>query len=124
MSQHVMCGSSTLALNLEPSLQWNTQCGPLQNGVLSVWSSHAHGMHMAYTWHTHGGAANGGGGHMLNKGEPHTTVPQWAWPWLACLAAACSPGLGTSCPWLAAHPGLASSTAPVRATGSPQCAAC
>ncbi|GFH16239.1 hypothetical protein HaLaN_12621 [Haematococcus lacustris] len=31
--------NSTLALNLEPSLQSNTHCGPLQNGVLSVWSS-------------------------------------------------------------------------------------
>ncbi|GFH12534.1 tiny macrocysts protein C [Haematococcus lacustris] len=36
-----------------------------------------------------------------------------AGPWVACLAAACSPGQGTPCPWLAASPALASSTAPV-----------
>ncbi|GFH28622.1 hypothetical protein HaLaN_27145 [Haematococcus lacustris] len=56
----------------------------------------------------------------------HITVPQQAaaapGPWVACLAAACSPGQGTPCPWLAALPGQASSTAPVAATCSPQCA--
>ncbi|GFH09704.1 hypothetical protein HaLaN_04895 [Haematococcus lacustris] len=56
----------------------------------------------------------------------HTTVPQQAaaaaGPWEAYLAAACSPGQGTPCPWLAALPGLADSTAPAGATCSPQCA--
>ncbi|GFH07796.1 hypothetical protein HaLaN_02652 [Haematococcus lacustris] len=46
-----------------------------------------------------------------------------AGPWVACVAAACSLGLGTPCPWLAALPALASSTAPAGATCSPQCAA-
>ncbi|GFH24822.1 hypothetical protein HaLaN_22684 [Haematococcus lacustris] len=57
----------------------------------------------------------------------HTTVPQQAaaaGSWVACLAAACTQGQGTPCPWLAALPALASSTAPVVATCSPQCAAC
>ncbi|GFH12843.1 hypothetical protein HaLaN_08605 [Haematococcus lacustris] len=57
----------------------------------------------------------------------HTTVPQQAaapGPLVACLAAACTPGLGTPCPWLAASPALASSTAPVGATCSHQCTAC
>ncbi|GFH28589.1 hypothetical protein HaLaN_27105 [Haematococcus lacustris] len=45
-------------------------------------------------------------------------------PWVACLAPACSPGLGTPCPWLAELPPLASSTPPVGATCSPHCAAC
>ncbi|GFH14656.1 hypothetical protein HaLaN_10754 [Haematococcus lacustris] len=58
----------------------------------------------------------------------HTTVPQQAaaapGPWVACLAYACSLGQGTLCPWLVELPGLASSTAPVGATCSPQCAAC
>ncbi|GFH07510.1 hypothetical protein HaLaN_02322 [Haematococcus lacustris] len=65
-------------------------------------------------------------GYCLKKGA-HTTVPQQAAaarPWVACLSAACSPGLGTPCPWLAASPALASSTAPMGATCSPQCAAC
>ncbi|GFH18358.1 hypothetical protein HaLaN_15152, partial [Haematococcus lacustris] len=46
-----------------------------------------------------------------------TTVPQQAataGPWVACLAAACSPAQGT--PWLAASAALATSTAPVGAT--------
>ncbi|GFH21080.1 hypothetical protein HaLaN_18315 [Haematococcus lacustris] len=51
----------------------------------------------------------------------HTTVPQQvaaaAGPWLACLAAACSPGQGAPCTWLAELPGLATSTAPGATTG-------
>ncbi|GFH12592.1 hypothetical protein HaLaN_08305 [Haematococcus lacustris] len=57
----------------------------------------------------------------------HTTVPQQAaaaGPWMPCLAAACSPGQGTPCPWLAASPALATSTAPAAATCSPHGAAC
>ncbi|GFH20720.1 hypothetical protein HaLaN_17887 [Haematococcus lacustris] len=38
--------------------------------------------------------------------------------------AACSPGLGTPCPWLAELPALATSKAPAGATCSPQCAEC
>ncbi|GFH11909.1 ABC family transporter: mitochondrial ATM1-like protein, partial [Haematococcus lacustris] len=41
---------STLAPNLEPSLQWNTHCGPLQNGVVVCGVP----MHMAYIWLIHG----------------------------------------------------------------------
>ncbi|GFH18648.1 hypothetical protein HaLaN_15488 [Haematococcus lacustris] len=62
-----------------------------------------------------------------SEGGQHITVPQQAaaaGPWVACLAAACTPGQGTPCPWPAELPALASSTAPVGATCSPQCAAC
>ncbi|GFH11598.1 hypothetical protein HaLaN_07123, partial [Haematococcus lacustris] len=62
-----------------------------------------------------------------HNGWAHTTVPQQAaaaGPWVACLAAACTPSQGTPCPWLAELPGLARSTAPAAATCSPQCAAC
>ncbi|GFH19687.1 hypothetical protein HaLaN_16672 [Haematococcus lacustris] len=61
----------------------------------------------------------------------HTTVPQQATaadaavgPWVVGLAAACTPGQGTPCPWLADLSALATSTAPVGATCSHQCAAC
>ncbi|GFH16641.1 hypothetical protein HaLaN_13099 [Haematococcus lacustris] len=60
------------------------------------------------------------------SGGGHTTVPQQAaaaWPWVACLAAACTQGQGTPCPWLAASPGLARSTAPLP-LAQPWCACC
>ncbi|GFH22642.1 hypothetical protein HaLaN_20137 [Haematococcus lacustris] len=89
LNGHVPKANSTLALNLEPSLQSNTNCGPLQSSL---------------------------------KVGAHTTVPQQAAaaaePGVACLAAACSPGQGTPCPWLAASLALASSTAPAGATCS------
>ncbi|GFH10391.1 hypothetical protein HaLaN_05697 [Haematococcus lacustris] len=62
----------------------------------------------------------------LEKGA-HTTVPQQAaaaGPWVGGLAAPCSPGQGTPCPWLAELPAVATNTAPVGATCPPQCAAC
>ncbi|GFH17411.1 hypothetical protein HaLaN_14044 [Haematococcus lacustris] len=83
---------------------------------------------MAYTWHTHGhGRLPPTALPDPSDGGAHTTVPQEAaaaGPWVACLAAACSPGLGTPYPWLAASLALATSTAPADATCSPQCAAC
>ncbi|KAJ9527564.1 hypothetical protein QJQ45_025839 [Haematococcus lacustris] len=56
-------------------------------------------------------------------GGAHTTVPQRGGSWVACLAPVCTPSLGTPCPWLAELPALASNTASVGATCSPQCAA-
>ncbi|GFH08681.1 hypothetical protein HaLaN_03682 [Haematococcus lacustris] len=43
-----------LGPHLEPLLQWNTKCGPLQSGVFVCvefpCTRHTHGIYMAYTW--------------------------------------------------------------------------
>ncbi|GFH17517.1 hypothetical protein HaLaN_14172 [Haematococcus lacustris] len=61
---------------------------------------------MAYTWHTHGHGRlpptllpDHEGYDVDSNGGAHTIVPQRAGSWVACLAPACTPSLGTPCPW-------------------------
>ncbi|KAJ9517446.1 hypothetical protein QJQ45_024902, partial [Haematococcus lacustris] len=64
------CGLSTLALNLERSLQWNTECGPLQNGVFVC-------VEFPCTWHTHGIhiMAEGSGPGVLRHSVSNSAAP-------------------------------------------------